>query len=60
MTLRALSVLTFCDSIYVRDRMLPGNSDTVVWGVEEESRHNDQILQDKPHVRRMPESPAPV
>lgn len=32
MTLRALSVLTFCDSIYVRDRMLPGNSDTVVWG----------------------------
>ena len=28
--------------------------------LEEESRHNDQILQDKPHVRRMPESPAPV
>ena len=28
--------------------------------LEEESRHNDQILQDKPHVRRMRESPAPV
>lgn len=32
MTLRALSVLMFYDSIYVRDGMLPGNSDTVGWG----------------------------
>ena len=28
--------------------------------LEEESRHNDQILQDKPRGGRMPESPAPV
>lgn len=28
--------------------------------LEEESRHNDQILQDKPQVGRVPESPAPV
>lgn len=27
---------------------------------EEESRHNDQILQDKPHAGCVPESPAPV